>query len=338
MSFPVLSAVPKARFLAASPEIPKEISVVHWDDLDGSQRQNPSGFRAALGVGAPIPASVLRSPELEMLQLVSVGYERVDMDTVHERRITLCNNPGRNSGAVAEHILMSLLYFSHRMGECQRVARSKDYGSLRMGLMDPLLRDLRELTVGVVGFGAIGERFAEIARPLHMRVLYNSRTRRPETEERLNVQFAPFDSLLATADAVVVTLPLTEETHGLFDRAQFQAMKPSSIFVNVGRGAVVNPYALAEALRERWIYAASLDVLHPEPPLPDNPLLHLPEEANERLLLSPHIAGVTHSTWRDMVQGAIDNLAAYARGDEPEHVVARGRTLFPPSGRKRENP
>lgn len=338
MPFPVLSVIPKARFLDASPEIPEDISIAHWEDLDETRRRNPAGFRAALGVGSPIPAPVLESRELEMLQLVSVGYEKVDMGAVRERGITLCNNPGRNSGAVAEHILMSLLYFSHRMGECQRVARSKDYGAQRTALMDPLLRDLRELTVGVVGFGAIGERFAEIARPLHMRVLYNSRTRRREAEERLNVQYASLDHLLSASDAVAVTLPLTEETHGLFDRRQFQAMKPSAIFVNVGRGAVVNPHALAEALRERWIYAASLDVLHPEPPLPDNPLLHLPKDADERLLLSPHIAGVTHSTWRDMVQGAVDNLAAYARGDEPEHVVARGRTLAPFGGGRRETP
>ena len=325
MTFPLLSVIPKSRFALAAPHIPSEVAVEHWEDWSDVRRGSPTGFRAVLGVGLPIPGAVLRAPDMELLQLVSASYERVDMAIVREMGLTLCNNPGRNADAVADHIVMSLLYFARRMGECQNVVLGDNYHHNREGIIGPLLRDLEEMTVGLVGFGAIGRSVADRLHPFGPTLLYHNRTRRREDEARFGVRYAEFDELLRTADAVVAMLPLTAETKGLFGREAFARMKPETIFVNVGRGALVDQRALVEALLEHRVYAASLDVFDPEPVTKENPVVLAAPQLRDRLLLSPHIAGVTHRTWRVMVQKAIDNVAAYARGEEPHHVVVRGR-------------
>ena len=327
MSFPILAVVSRERFYEAKPLLPPDLDLWHWDDWSSTERAKPRGFRGVLGVGAPLPAAVLRAPELEILQLVSAGYEKVDMAAVERGGFTLCNNPGMNAAAVAEHILMSFLYFARRMGECQRALYEGDYQDNRARLMGPLLRDLREMTVGLVGFGSIGRRVAERVRPFGAPILYYNRTRRPEDEARYGLRYRELDDLLREADAIAVMLPLNERTRGLFDARRFALMKSSAIFVNVGRGAVVDQQALTEALVQERLYAASIDVYDPEPVTPDNPLVRVPQSVRDRLLLSPHIAGVTHRTWHDMVQRALDNLASYARGEEPHHVIVRGHKL-----------
>lgn len=327
MTFPLLSVIPKARFVLAAPHIPSDVTVEHWEDWSDSRREVPAGFRGVLGVGLPIPVAVLRAPDLELLQLVSAGYERVDMAVVRETGLTLCNNPGKNAHAVADHVVMSLLYFARRMGECHDVVLGDNYHDNREGMIGPLLRDLEEMTVGLVGFGAIGRSVANRLRPFGPTLLYHNRTRRREDESRLGVRYVELDELLRTSDAVVAMLPLTAETKGLFGREAFASMQSETIFVNVGRGALVDQQALVDALLERRLYAASLDVFDPEPVTKDNPIVLAAPQLRDRLLLSPHIAGVTHRTWRLMVQRALDNVAAYARGEEPLHIVVRGRGL-----------
>lgn len=327
MPFPVLSIVPKARLYEAEPIVPTELELKHWDDWSPEEQAKPCGFQGVLGVGTPLPAPLLNCPELEMLQLVSAGYEKVDIAAVQRGGFILCNNPGMNAAAVAEHILMSFLYFSRRMGECQRAVYEGDYQSNRARLVGPLLRDLREMTVGLVGLGSIGRRVAERVRPFGPPILYYNRTRRPEDEARYGLRYRELDELLREADAIAVMLPLNERTRGLFDASRFAQMKSSAIFVNVGRGAVVDQTALADALTRDRLYAASLDVFDPEPVTPDNPLVRVPPQVRDRLLLSPHIAGVTHRTWHDMIQRALDNLAAYARGEEPHHVIVHGQKM-----------
>lgn len=320
-SFPVLSLLPKHRFLEANPKIPDWMSVRHWEECDESFRKLPSGFQGVLAVGKPLPTEVLNAADLQIVQLVSAGYDQVDKETAMARGLIVCNNAGANAQSVAEHILMSLLYFARRQGEGQSTVYSGTFAHARSKLMGPQLRELGEMTIGIVGFGSIGQRFAELVRPFGARLLYYSRTRNLSLEVDLNVEYQELENLLRESDAVAVALPLTPDTYRLFDKRRFTLMKSTSIFVNVGRGGVVDHDALIEALTARQIYAASLDVYDPEPLPLDHPLLLTDDAIRSRLLLSPHIAGVTHRAWKTMIQRAADNLVCYARGDEPHSVV-----------------
>ncbi len=322
-SFCVLSLIPKKRFLAAKPNIPEWMSLLHWDDLDELSQSMPSGFQAVLGGGTPIPHEVLNTPGLEMVQLVSAGHDRVDMSFVANLGLLVCNNPGANAQAVAEHILMTLLYFARRAGEAQAIVYSGQFADGRFRIMGPQLRNLSEMTIGIVGLGAIGQRFAELVHPFGSKLLYSSRTRNIHVEAMLGLEYRELDELLQEADAIAVALPLTSQSYHLFDARGFALMKPTAIFINVGRGGVVDQQALVEALLTRQIYAAGLDVFEPEPIPSDHYLLHINNDIKNRLLLSPHTAGLTHFSWVNMVQNAIDNLVRYAIDHQPYHVITR---------------
>lgn len=179
------------------------------------------------------------------------------------------------------------------MGECQNVVLGDSYHQEREAIIGPLLRDLAEMVVGFVGFGAIARSAAHRLRPFGATLLYHNRARKPADEAQYGVRYREFDELLREADAVVAVLPLTPETRGLFGVKQFALMRPDAISVNVGRGALVDQRALADALLQRRIYAAGLDVFDPEPVTQDNPIVVVAPQLRDRLLLSPHIAGVT---------------------------------------------
>lgn len=316
----VLSTIPKKRFLDAGVIPPPELSIIHRDEDATPYRE--SVCRAVLSLHSHFPIEdYLSMPKLEIIQLLSAGHDAIDSERFAKRNIILCNNPGANADAVAEHILMSILYLARRVGECQAIDYTDAYTMQRNAMMGPLLRDARELRVGLVGLGQIGQAFARMAHALAIPCHYFSRSRRLPVEEMYGVTWLPLETLLKTCDVIALTLPLTKDTAHFMDRARFAAMKDDAIFINVSRGALVDQGALAEALRTRKLYGASTDVFDPEPPHPANPLLHLPPDVRSRLLLTPHLAGITNQTWREMMQRALSNLARYARGEEPFHRV-----------------
>ncbi|OPG15882.1 2-hydroxyacid dehydrogenase [Ferroacidibacillus organovorans] len=316
----VLSTIPKKRFRDAGITLPPELSIVHREEDVTPYRE--STCRAVLSLHSHFPSDdYLSMPKLEMVQLLSAGHDAIDVGRFAKRNIILCNNPGANADAVAEHILMSILYFARRVGECQAIDYTDAYTTQRNAMMGPLLRDARELHVGLIGMGQIGQAFAVMARALSISCSYTSRTRRIDIEEAHGATWRTLETLLKVCDVIALTLPLTPETVHFMNRARFAAMKDDAIFINVSRGALVDQEALADALRSRKLYGASTDVFDPEPPRPDNPLFQLPPDVRARLLLTPHLAGITHQTWREMMQRAISNLARYAVGKEPLHHV-----------------
>lgn len=321
-SFHVLSLIPKDRLLVGNPMIPEWMKIAYWDDVNPLLGDQLSKFQAVLGGGTPIPYEVLSATSLEMIQLVSAGYDRIDREAVVEKGLVVCNNPGANALAVAEHMLMMLLYFARRAGEAQAMVYNGQFSNARMDLMGPQLRNLSEMTIGIIGLGAIGQCFAELVRPFGSKILYYSRTRNASVEEKLGLLYSELDAIVQVADAVAVALPLTEQSYQLFDARLFALMKPTAILINVGRGGVVDHQALANALVTKQIYAAGLDVFDPEPLPPDHPLLLVDDEVRQRMLLSPHLAGLTQCAWATMIQNAIDNLVRHAIDQRPQHVLS----------------
>jgi glyoxylate reductase len=175
--------------------------------------------------------------------------------------------------------------------------------------------DLSASTLGIVGMGAIGFALAKRARASGMRIVYCNRTRRSDDVE-LEAKHLTFEELLRTADCIVVLTPLTDQTRGLFGRAQFEIMKPSAYFVNVARGKIVDTKALYAALATKKIAGAALDVTDPEPLSPDHPLFGL---AN--CFITPHIGSATHQTRERMSLYAARNIVAGLEGKPLMQIV-----------------
>jgi glyoxylate reductase len=166
-------------------------------------------------------------------------------------------------------------------------------------------------TLGIVGFGRIGQAVARRAKGFEMRILYASRHRcESELEQSLGVEFAQFDRLLCESDFVTIHTPLSDETYHLFSDRQFELMKPSAILINTARGGVVDPDALYRALSSSQIAGAALDVTEPEPISMDSPLLTL-----DNLIIVPHLGSASRQTRTKMANMAIENLMAGLRGD-----------------------
>ena len=260
---------------------------------------------------------------LKLIQVLSAGYDYVNIAGARKARIPICSNGGANSVAVAEHALMLMLAVYRKLVTFhQNVAA----GRWHQGI--PRTVDIYEMegkTVGLVGLGNIGQQVARRVRAFDARVIYYDVWRRsPQEEEELGVQYAPLDTLLATADIVSLHVPLNDSTRHLIDAQALGRMKATAILINTCRGEVVDERALIEALQQGRILAAGLDTQEKEPPDPHNPLLQLPN-----VTLTPHSAGPTVDSFRKRFHNGYINIERVARGQPPLWIIPEMRDLFP---------
>ena len=179
--------------------------------------------------------------------------------------------------------------------------------------------------VGIVGLGQIGLEMAKRGLGFDMRVIYHSRSRKPELEEQYGLEFVDPQVLLSDSDFVSLHIPLTPETRHFIGEPELRMMKSTAILINLARGPVVDAKALYTALSEKWIQAAALDVTDPEPIQPDDPLLTL-----DNVVISPHIGSASISTRKEMCMVAARNLAAGIRGEKLEHCA--NPEIYPSKG------
>jgi glyoxylate reductase len=286
------------------------VELVPWDAASGR-------FDAIYTYGHPtVDAAMLdRLPGLRVISNFGVGVDHIDVAAATARGIPVGNTPGILDGATADLAFALLLAVGRRIVEGDKYARGPAFTRY-----DPtylLGREVHSSTLGILGMGRIGEQVAKRAGAFDMAVLYHNRTRRPDVEGRLGVRHVSKDELLATADYVVLTVPLTPGTRGLIGRAEFARMKPTAALVNVARGPVVDTAALTEALTTRTIRMAAVDVTDPEPLPRDHPLLKL-----DNLVITPHLGSATEETRRRMAEMSVENLMLGLAGEELRHRVA----------------
>lgn len=296
--------------LPVSPTIERmlagRIELLPWDSLQGAEA--PS-IAAVYTYGHPrVDAELLdRLPRLRVISNFGVGVDHIDVAAASARGVAVGNTPGILDGATADQAFALLLAAGRRLVEGDRYARGPNF--LRYDPAFLLGREVHGSTLGILGLGRIGEQVARRARAFDMRLLYHNRRRRPAVEETLGVRYVSRDELLAAADYLMLTVPLTSETRRLIGRAELARMKPTAILINMARGAVVDTEALAEALAARTIYAAALDVTEPEPLPRDHPLLRL-----DNVIITPHLGSATEQTRQRMAEASIDNLLAGLSG------------------------
>jgi len=246
-------------------------------------------------------------PQLKVVSNHAVGYDNIDIAAATARRIPVGNTPGILTDATADFAFALLLAAGRRVvagDHYVRAGRWRTWGpSLLLG------SDFAGATLGIVGFGRIGQAVARRAVGFGLRILFSDPGEPLEAMQASGAQRVDLETLLAEADFVSLHVPLNDETHHLINAAALQRMKPSAVLVNTARGGVVDPQALYSALKDGQIAAAGLDVTEPEPLPADSPLLEL-----DNLILAPHIASASQHTRSMMAWMAAQNLIAGLQG------------------------
>ncbi|MEO8207513.1 MAG: D-glycerate dehydrogenase [Chloroflexota bacterium] len=246
---------------------------------------------------------------LRVVSNMAVGYDNIDVPACTRRGVAVGITPGVLTETTADLTWALILAAARRLPEGERFVHSGDWRT--WSPMYQLGVDIHGATLGIIGFGRIGQAVARRAQGFGMPILYASRNRaNPDVEAPLNATWAPLEELLARSDVVSVHVDLNPSTLRLIDAAALARMKPGAILVNTTRGPVVDPTALFEALRDGLIRAAALDVTDPEPIPADDPLLTL-----DNCLIVPHIGSATEATRGKMATMAAANLVAGLRGE-----------------------
>jgi glyoxylate reductase len=246
-------------------------------------------------------------PGLKVISNHAVGVDNIDLPAATVRGIPVGNTPGILTDATADFAFALLLAAARRVVEGERFVRHGRWKTWGPSLL--LGTDVFGATLGIIGYGRIGQALARRASGFDMRILfYDPSITQPDPS--LPGTSVDFETLLGEADFVSLHTPLTEQTYHLIDASALALMKPSAVLINTARGPVVDPQALYRALKEQRIFAAALDVTDPEPLPLDSPLLEL-----DNLIIVPHIASASRSTREKMATMAAENLIAGLKGE-----------------------
>lgn len=248
------------------------------------------------------------NPQLRVVSNYAVGFDNIDIPAATARGLPIGNTPGVLTDTTADFAFTLLMSAARRVVEGADYVRAGKWKTWGPKLLTGV--DIHGATLGIVGFGRIGQAMAKRAHGFDMRVLYHDNDRHPELESKMGVTFADMDTLLGEADFVSIHTDLNATTRHLFNADAFAKMKPSAVLINTARGPIIDPHALYDALASGKIRAAALDVTEPEPIPTDSPLLTLPN-----CLIVPHIASATIATRGKMAEMAAKNLIAGVRGE-----------------------
>ena len=252
-------------------------------------------------------------PGLKLVSVWGTGTDNIDLNAAGMRGVTVCNTPGVNAFAVAEHALTLMLAVGRKITTLDAEMRRNKWPR-------ELLTQLHGKTLGVFGMGTIGARVAALGKAIGMQVLGWSAQGDQGRIRAAGATPATKEDILARADVISLHVRLSPETRGFLGRKELAMMKPTAILVNTGRGALVDLEALLGALKERKIMGAGLDVFHQEPLATDDPILSLPN-----VIVSPHNAGQTAEVIRDGLLRAVENVEHFLAGKPTDLVVSPTR-------------
>jgi phosphoglycerate dehydrogenase-like enzyme len=260
------------------------------------------------------------APKLKLVQLISAGYDRIDIEAARRAKVLVANNGGANAVSVAEHTMLLILATMKKLHDLHQNCIA---GKWRVGDLDGnRLFELEGKTLGIVGLGNIGKKVARRAQAFGMGVIYYDIVRlTEEQEDALGVRFALFDEVMRKADVVSLHTPLTPQTKNMMDARAFGLMKPTAFFVNTCRGPVVDEEALFQALVTNKIMGAGLDVMAQEPPPADHKFFNL-----KNITITPHMAGPTVENWNRAFRNAFDNIERVAAGRPASWVIPELRS------------
>jgi phosphoglycerate dehydrogenase-like enzyme len=311
-----LDSVPFLKYHFLTEQAPRREEPGYWDrfyslavtaaqiqDVDGLIVLRPWVQREVFARGAP---------DLVVIGRSGVGYDKIDVAACTENDVALFNAPGVLNHATAATALMFMLALTKRLPEQERATRAGRW-DLQASVMGS---EIQGRTLGIVGLGQSGQELARLVEPFAMRVLAYSPHADPAQAESLGVRLVSLQEALSAADFVSLHARLSEKTRAMVGATELAWMKPTAYFINVARGELVDQAALVEALRERRIAGAGLDVFETEPLPASDPLLAL-----DNVIVTPHWSCSTTDVWRSTGRAMVDGMFRAARGEVPANVV-----------------
>ncbi|HWP46496.1 MAG TPA: phosphoglycerate dehydrogenase [Candidatus Limnocylindrales bacterium] len=250
-----------------------------------------------------------KSPSLRLISIWGTGVDNVDLEAAQRYGVTVTNTPNTSTESVAEHALALMLAVARQIPHLHTQMKK---GVWTRGFITQLFGK----TAGIIGTGVIGQQTARLCRGIGMQVLAWTYHPSEEKAREIGFTYVPWETLLRQSDVISLHLRLSKTTEGLIGKKEFGLMKPSAIFINTARGAIVQKEALLEALREKKIAGAGLDVFDKEPIDPDDPLLAL-----ENVVVTPHCAPSSPEVLERGLSMAVDNVISYLGGTVKNRVV-----------------
>ena len=252
-------------------------------------------------------------PQLKMIGVTATGYNIIDVAAAAKKGIVVCNVPAYGTASVAQHTIALLLELTNQVGKHAASVAAGDWAkSADFSYTLTPITEVAGKTLGIVGWGNIGQQTARIAQALGMELLYYT----PSKKENAFAEWAPLPELFAKADFVSLHCPLKPDNMGFVNNDLIQVMKPGAYIINTSRGQLINEQHLADALNSGRIAGAALDVLSVEPPSPKNPLL-----SAKNCILTPHIAWISKEARVRVMATTVGNVKAFLN-KKPEHVVS----------------
>ena len=256
---------------------------------------------------------LLNAPRLKLICVAATGTNNVDLEAANDAGIAVCNARNYATASVTEAVFTLLLTLYRQLDSYRQRVEAGDWAdSPHFCLFDKTIEELQGKTLGIVGYGVLGQSVARLARACTMNVLVAQRLYGPPVEGRV-----PLENLLTHADIISLHCPLSDHTRHLIGRAELQAMKDSALLINTARGGIVDEAALVEALELGWIAAAGVDVLTTEPPRDHNPLL---QYRSPHLIITPHIAWASRPARQQLLDEIIANIRAFQAGEMRNRV------------------
>jgi len=325
VTYDVICLRPEADFLRAGVTPPATLHIAYrsHDDADTAELVAAAQAVVMAAMGPKLPGSLFERSSMKIVQITGAGVDRLDEAVLKRRGIAVCNVPGGSNAAVADYAVTTASILLRRFAWADREIRAGNYAKFRGRMIADNLSGLDGLVVGVVGLGTIG---LAVARAYHQRgcsILYfDPAPRDRAAADAIGARAVPLDELLRASDVVSLHVPLTPATRGMIGKAQLAAMKPGAVLIQAARGGVVDEAALARHLASGRLGGAAVDVYSQEPPAADNPLLALQGDGADRLLFTPHVAGVTRQASAVLFKTAWDNVeAVLTRGAAPLNRV-----------------
>jgi len=317
----VLCLRPQADFSRVDALPPASLDVTYAKPDDAAVPKLIGAARALVipAVGPKLSPALFEDCDLALVQVTGAGLDRLDKATLTRLGIPVANVPGGSNSALAEYAVTTASLLLRRFAWADAEIKRGNYAAFRARMIADNLLGIEGLVVGVVGFGTIGAAVAQAFHRFGCRITYyDPALADRRVAEEIGARASELDQLLAAADVVTIHVPLLPQTQKLIGERELGLMKPGAVLIQASRGGIVDEAALAAGLVSGHLGGAAVDVYSTEPPGPDNPLLKLDGEAASRLLLTPHIAGVTRQSSAFLFRSAWDNVErVLVRGEMP---------------------
>lgn len=325
MTYPVLCLRPEADFKRVDALPPPALAVNYRapDDPELASLIKSVGAMVIPAIGPNLPGSLFENTRLRLVQVTGAGVDRLDQAAMTRLEIPVANVAGGSNAAVAEYAVTTASVLLRRFAFADAEIKKGNYQKFRARMVADNLAGLDGLLIGMVGFGTIGRAVAQAFHRMGCRIcFYDPAAGDPALANDIGASAMALHDLLAQADVVTLHVPLLPDTQNLIGACEFARMKPGAVLIQASRGGIVDEAALAASLASGHLGGAAVDVYSAEPPGSDNPLLSLTGEAASRLLLTPHIAGVTRQASAILFRSSWDNvMRVLARGEPPLNRV-----------------